>query len=141
MLDSAGTPEHVGEWKVTVSGTTLEDVFVATARLIAGAAGHTADEPTSEWEPIEVTARDTATLLADWANELIGRTEVSGLAYTEVRAVKVSQLDRGLVRVVAQLRGKRVAAQRSSPLKAATYHALSLEQESGGWRAQVLFDV
>lgn len=113
---------------------------MATARLIASAAGHTADGQPSEWEPIEVTARDTTTLLADWANELIGRTEVSGRAYTELAALKVAQLDRGSARVTAQLRGKRVA-QWSSPLKAATYHGLSLEQESGEWRAQMLFDV
>ncbi len=140
MPDAERTPEHVGEWKVTVSGTTLEDIFVATARLIARAAGHTTDEQLSEWEPIEVTARDIATLLADWANELIGRTEVSGRAYTELRAVEVSLRERGSARVTAQLRGKRVT-QWSSPLKAATYHSLSLEKEGGEWRAQVLFDV
>jgi SHS2 domain-containing protein len=140
MPDAERTPEHVGEWKVTVSGTTLEDIFVATARLIAHAAGRSADEQLSEWEPIEVTARDIATLLADWANELIGRTEISGRAYTELRAVEVSQRERGWARVTAQLRGKRVE-QWTSPLKAATYHALSLEKGGGGWRAQVLFDV
>jgi SHS2 domain-containing protein len=140
MRHRAVTPDHVGEWRVTISGRTLEDVFVATARIIANAAGHTTDEEPAEWESIEVTARDVRTLLVDWANELIGRSEVTGLAYSELHTVQVSQLKNGSSRVSAMLRGKRVA-QWTSPLKAATYHALSLEKNEKEWHAEVLFDV
>ena len=133
-------PEHVGEWRVTISGHTLEDVFVATARVIANAAGHTTDEEPSEWESIEVTARDVTTLLVDWANELLGRSEVTGLAYSELHSVRLSTLEDGSARVSARVRGKPVA-QWTSPLKAATYHALSLEKNGKEWRAEVLFDV
>ena len=132
--------DHVGEWRVTISGRTLEDVFVATARIIANAAGHTTDEEPAEWESIEVTARDVRTLLVDWANELIGRSEVTGLAYSELHTVHVSHLKDGSWRASAMARGKRVA-QWTSPLKAATYHTLSLEQNDHEWHAEVLFDV
>jgi SHS2 domain-containing protein len=140
MRHRSVTPDHVGEWKVTISGRTLEDVFVATARIIANAAGHTTEEEPAEWESIEVTARDVPTLLVDWANELIGRSEATGLAYSEMHTVRVSQPRDGSARVSVMARGKRVA-QWTSPLKAATYHALSLEKNDHEWHAEVLFDV
>ena len=140
MPQRAETAEHVGEWKVIVSGRTLEDVFEATARVIANAAGRTGDEAPAAWESIDVSARDVRTLLVDWANELLGRSEVTGLAYSEFRSVRVSQLPDGSTRASAQLRGKRVTRW-TSPLKAATYHALSLEKLENEWRAEVLFDV
>jgi SHS2 domain-containing protein len=132
--------DHVGEWKVTISGRSIEDVFVATARVIANAAGRTTDDAPAQWESIEVTARDLPTLLVDWANELLGRSEVPGLAYSELHTVRVSHLDDRSVRVSAQMRGKPVERW-TSPLKAATYHALSLENTGSEWRAELLFDV
>lgn len=140
MRHRSVTPDHVGEWKVTISGRTLEDVFVATARIIANAAGRTTDEEPAEWESIEVTARDLHTLLVDWANELIGRSEVTGLSYSEFHTVRVSKLKDGSSRVSAMVRGKRVE-QWTSPLKAATYHAIALEQNDNAWHAEILFDV
>jgi SHS2 domain-containing protein len=140
MRHRAETGEHVGEWKVVISGQTVEDVFEATARVIANAAGRTSDEEPAAWESIDVTARNVPTLLVDWANELLGRSEVTGLAYSELRSVRVSLLPNGSARASAQLRGKRVT-QWTSPLKAATYHALSLEKRDDEWHAEVLFDV
>jgi len=140
MQHRAETGEHVGEWKVIISGQTIEDIFEATARVIANAAGRTSDDGPVAWESIDVTARDVPTLLVDWANELLGRSEVTGLAYSELRSVRVSQLPKGSARASAQLRGKRVT-QWTSPLKAATYHSLSLEKRDNEWHAEVLFDV
>jgi SHS2 domain-containing protein len=126
--------------EVTISGRSIEDVFVATARVIANAAGHTTDDAPAEWESIEVTARDLPTLLVDWANELLGRSEVTGLAYSELHTMRVSHLNDRSVRASAQMRGKPVERW-TSPLKAATYHALSLEDTGSEWRAELLFDV
>src|SRR3970040_421929 len=108
MRHHSAARDHVGEWKVTISGRSIEDVFVATARVIANAAGHTTDDAPAEWESIEVTARDLPTLLVDWANELLGRSEVTGLAYSELHTVRGAHLNDRSVRVSAQLRGKPV---------------------------------
>ena len=132
--------EHVGEWKVTIMGRTLEDVFEATARVIANAAGRSDDDLPTPWELVVVSARDMPTLLVDWANELIGRSEVNGVAYSELRFVSIAPLSGSSVRVSAHIRGRRVTHW-TSPLKAATYHSLSLEQRGTEWRAEVLFDV
>jgi SHS2 domain-containing protein len=140
MHHRAQSAEHVGEWKVTISGRTLEDIFEATARVIANAAGSTSEEEPAPWESVEVTARDVPTLLVDWANELLGRSEVTGLSYAQLRSVRVTQRPGGSATVSAQLRGRRVTHW-TSPLKATTYHALSLEQRGHEWHAEVLFDV
>jgi len=131
--------EHVGEWKVSIHADTLEEVFIESARVIARIAGEAASPP-EEWEPVEVKSRDAATLLIDWANELLGRSEMAGRAYSEARGIRIRQLPDGTRELSAEIRGRPVA-QWTSPLKAATYHGLSLQKANGRWHAVVLFDV
>ncbi|MDE3152140.1 MAG: hypothetical protein KGL93_07825, partial [Gemmatimonadota bacterium] len=71
-----------------MSGATRERIFGRVATLIAHAAGRTGDRA-RDWESVAVTAPDEAALLVDWANELIGRSEASGLAYADLREVAV----------------------------------------------------
>jgi SHS2 domain-containing protein len=133
------TEEHVGEWKVSFTGRTLEEVFAEVARVIADAAGEHPGSP-GAWEEVALSARDARTLLVDWANELLGRSEAREMAYGEVRNLKVSNAEGSTARVTADIRGFPVRHW-VSPLKAATYHALELERTGAGWRAVILFDV
>jgi protein archease len=128
------TERNSGELQLTVSGTTLPDLFVELARFIADAAGHPRGDY-GPWERVTLSAPDSATLFADWANELIGRAEVDQRGYDDVR---VRRLDDG--HIDAELRGRPVRNWRSS-IKAATYHGLRLERVSDGWRASLLLDV
>jgi SHS2 domain-containing protein len=130
------TDEHVGEWRVTISADTLEDVFAEMARSIARTGGRATGDY-GDWEPVRVSAADVATLAADWANELIGRSEIAHRAYDQVRVTHLD--DRELQ---AEVRGRAVDMWRS-PLKAATYHGLRLERARGAqrWRLTVLMDV
>ncbi|HEU4990349.1 MAG TPA: archease [Gemmatimonadaceae bacterium] len=139
---SARTRPHVGEWNVTLSGATRERIFARVATLIAHAAGRAGDSA-GDWESVAVTAPDEAALLVDWANELIGRGEASGLAYADLRDVAVLPPAPGASphwRVTAQVRGRPVVEWRS-PLKAATYHGATLVQRDGRWHATLLFDI
>jgi SHS2 domain-containing protein len=126
--------EHTGEWKVTVWADTLPGVFTEVARVIARTGGG-ARGTAGRWEPVAVASRDTATLLVDWANELLGRSEVRRRAYRDVRHVRV-----GGARLTSDVRGRPVAEWRSS-LKAATYHGVSLARRGKRWKAVMLFDV
>ena len=126
--------EHVGELQLALTAPTLEELFVEAARFVASECGPVEGDP-GPWEPVEIEARDAATLLADWINELIGRSEVESRAYAEVRDLR---LDGGRLR--AAVRGRPVAGW-ESPLKAATYHGLEVVPADGGWRASVLLDV
>jgi SHS2 domain-containing protein len=104
------------------------------ARVVASTGGRARGEH-GEWEAITLTARDTATLLADWANELIGRSEIEGRIYDDTR---VTRVDDG--HLEAEVRGRR-ADMWSSPLKAATYHGLELVHDGRRWRLTMLMDV
>lgn len=134
MRASSRTEEHVGEWKVSLRADTLEELFAEGARVVSTACGPTEGEP-GEWETVRIEARDDATLLVDWLNELLGRSEVTGRAYDEVRRLSIGEGS-----LTAEVRGK-VVRQWLSALKAATYHGLYLGRTGSGWSAVVLFDV
>jgi SHS2 domain-containing protein len=139
MSPKSTTVEHVGEWKLELTADTLEEIFAETARVIARAAGITARSTPCAWERVSVSSGSLTNLLADWANELVGRSEAAHRAYSEIRNVRVRMApDRSVVS--AELRGKPVKQWRS-PLKAATYHSLALEPRARGWRGVILFDV
>ncbi|HEY7530902.1 MAG TPA: archease [Gemmatimonadota bacterium] len=86
---SARFEEHVGELRLALRAPTLEGLFVEAAGVVARECGRTEGEP-GPWEPLRLAARDPATLLVDWLNELIGRSEVEGRAYREVRGLRLS---------------------------------------------------
>lgn len=134
MRPVARTEEHVGEWKLSVWADSPEELFAEAARVISRQCGTTREER-GGWEYLELSARDSATLLVDWLNELLGRSEVNGCAYDEVRNLRLQDSH-----LEAEVRGKQVASWRS-PLKAATYHGLELSQEQSRWKAVVLVDV
>ena len=134
MRPVSRSEEHVGEWKLTVIADTLPQLFAEVARVVSRACGP-ARGSAGEWERVSLAARDVPTLLVDWANELVGRSEVARRAYGEVRWHRLD--DTGLE---ADVRGRPVAEWRS-PLKAATYHGLSVERHDHRWKAVLLFDV
>jgi SHS2 domain-containing protein len=139
MRPKAITEEHVGEFKVSLTADSLEELFAETARVIAREAGTPLSRP-SDWEVVTVGARDRTTLLADWANELLGRSEVKRRAYTETRNLSITVQPDGTSAITAEVLSQPVTRW-TSPLKAATYHGLSLERRAGEWHAVILFDV
>jgi SHS2 domain-containing protein len=141
MAASSRTLQHVGEWKVELRADTVESLFAELARVLAESAGP-AGSPlgSGAWERVELEARDHATLLVDWANELIGRSEVAGRVYESVRNLSIDSSSTVPVRLAADVRGDRVG-ERVSPVKAATYHQASVERKGSEWRGVVLLDV
>ena len=134
MRPLSRTEEHVGEWKMTFRADTLEELFAEAARVVSHSCGTTRGAP-GEWEAVSLAARDNASLLADWMNDLLGRSEVNARAYEDVRRLRI-----GDGRLEGEVRGRPVTEWRS-PLKAATYHGLSVERQGDRWRAVVLLDV
>jgi len=139
MTSSSRTLPHVGEWKVQLRADTLEAVFAEVARCLARHVG-TSSGPAGEWEEVTVAARDRIALLVDWANELIGRSEVAGRAYADVRNVSIETDGSAALRLRAEVRGTPVRDW-VSPLKAATYHDAIIDCVNGHWRAELVFDV
>ena len=120
-----------------LGGRTLEEIFRAVTGVIARAAGK-ASGPHGPWEEIEIAARDREGLLVDYANELVGRSEVEGRAYDELTDVAIAESPNPALR--ARIRGRLVTSWRS-PLKAATYHGAQVSRDGDRWRASILFDV
>lgn len=119
----------------------MEELFVELARVIAEAIGavRLSHEPTA-WERVDLVARDHAALLVDWGNELIGRSEVAGRAYGNVRHLVVGSGPHASVHLSADVRGDPVEEWRS-PIKAATYHEAVVAREGNDWHAILLLDV
>lgn len=126
--------EHIGEWKLTLRADTLEELFVEAAQVVGQKCGPTNDTP-GEWEKVSLSAPSVEILLADWMNELIGRSEIHQRAYTEVRDMKISGGE-----LEAEIRGLPVNTWRS-PIKAATYHGIAVTREGDYWQATVVLDV
>jgi SHS2 domain-containing protein len=137
MTASSRTVEHVGEWRVELRGDTLPEIFEELALIIARAAGSAALSQGPE-EELDVKARDPTGLLVDYANELVGRSEIERRAYDDLREIEIHE--QGAPRIRARIRGRPVKSWRS-PLKAATYHGASLSRDAECWRASILFDV
>ncbi|HEX5831516.1 MAG TPA: archease [Gemmatimonadaceae bacterium] len=138
MKATSRLTEHVGEWQLVLDADSCEELFAEAARVVGGAAGHASGEP-GPWEPVALAAHDRATLLADWFNELIGRSEIAGRSYHEVRGLTVTDTASD-VRLTTEVRGTPVPSWHS-PLKAATYHGLALDRTGKRWTARVLLDV
>jgi SHS2 domain-containing protein len=122
------------ELKLTIRADSLPELFEEAARVVSRECGPVQGPP-GEWESIALTARDPGTLLVDWINELIGRSEVERRAFNDVRVKNV-----GDTTLEAEVRGRPVS-EFTSPLKAATFHGLTLAREGDRWRAAVLIDV
>ncbi len=141
-MSSGLTTLPVGEWRVELRGDTRDELFSRVATLIACAAGRT-NGTHGTWEPVALSARDDAALLAGWANELIGRGEASGMAYAEVRNIELSPPGGRASpawHLTAEIRGRPVDDWRSS-LKAANGRRAGLERRGGQWHATLSFDI
>lgn len=118
VVDAAGEPEIYGE------------ALHAFAELVEQDTGGRPGQ-----RHIRLEAPDRVSLLVDWLNELVFRSEVTKVLFTELEITHLS--DRQLV---AAIRGTRVERLRN-PVKAATYHGLSIVERAGGLTATVILDV
>ncbi len=128
--------EHRGELQIRIDAPSLPALFVEAGRALAEVMRGTPLEPPSAWsDDVVVTAEDREALLVEWLNDLIFRSEVSKVLFTDFQITHLT--DRQLV---ATIRGTRLARLRN-PVKAATYHALSIAERDGGVTATVILDV
>jgi len=128
--------EHRGELEIRIEAPSLPALFAEAGRALAEMMQGTPLEPPTAWsDDVVVEAGDREALLVDWLNELVFRSEVTKVLFTELEITHLS--DRQLV---AAIRGTRVERLRN-PVKAATYHGLSIVERAGGLTATVILDV
>lgn len=128
--------EHRGELEIRVDAPSLPALFAEAGRAVAQVMQGTPLEPPSAWsDDVVLEAGDREALLVEWLNELVFRSETAKVLYTDLDITHLS--DRKLV---ATIRGTRLGQLRN-PVKAATYHGLSIAERLGGFTATVILDV
>jgi SHS2 domain-containing protein len=135
-LASHSFEEHRGELEIRIEAPSLPALFAEAARALAEMMQGTPLEPPTAWsDDVVMEAADREALLVEWLNELVFRSEVAKVLFTEHEITHLT--DR---RLVATIRGTRVGRLRN-PVKAATYHGLSIVERAGGLTATVILDV
>jgi SHS2 domain-containing protein len=132
--------DHTADLGVASSAATLAELFEVTALAMFDQIVdlERVEAPTVEHR-LELHATDREQLLIRWLNELLGRAMAAGIVYSaiEVEAINEQQLTARCWGAPLDLRRHHF----KSELKAATYHALRLEQVGRSWVAEVIFDV
>lgn len=126
--------EHTGELKLRIEAPTLAELFAEAGRALAETMGPVNDGPLVE-KRIEIEASDREALLVDWLNELVFLSEVEKAIFQRFRVELPSER-----RLEASASGVKVERLRN-PVKAATYHGLSVSEREGGFVATVVVDV
>jgi SHS2 domain-containing protein len=128
--------EHTGEVEVHIEAPDLASLLEEAAHALAELMSEDAGGPSTESpERIELAAADRETLLVDWLDELVFRSDV---AIDDLGDVRV---DRATERTLAAtVRGRAPSSPRTA-VKAATWHRLSVRDTPNGLEATVVLDV
>ena len=128
--------EHRGELELRVEAPSLPSLFAEAGRALAEVMTTTPLAIPTGWsEEVVVNAIDREALLVDWLNELVFRSEVGKVLFTEFEFTRISERQ-----LVAAIRGTRVEQLRN-PVKGATYNELSITERRGSFTAKVILDV
>ncbi len=125
---------HTAEVELEIQAPTEEDVFGEALQAVAELIGNGPGGGTAGSDELAVEARDRATLLAHWLEELVYRAETENLIPEEAERVELTEDG---VRAIVRWR-------HGSPrplVKGVTYHRLAFEAVDNGVRATVIFDV
>lgn len=131
--------DHTAEVELEIEANAEREVFAdalrALAELIGSAAATGAtDAQALESRPISVTARERATQLAGWLEELVYLAESEGFV-----ALRLTALELGGDRLEARVEG---VVDAPPPLvKAVTLHGLLFDARGDGYIARVVLDV
>jgi SHS2 domain-containing protein len=125
--------DHTAEVELHIEAATREEVF-AEALTAFGELVSREDGGAPAEHEVEVEARDDASLLVAWLEELVFLAETED--FVPERAERLA-LTEG--RLTARVSGRR--GRPAHLVKAVTYHGLDFAQENGVWRAKVVLDV
>jgi SHS2 domain-containing protein len=130
--------DHTSEVELTLGAETLPELFAEAGRALAELLLGTAavDGPAAP-EPLRIVVRapDDASLLVDWINELIYRTETAHRVFTRFDVVRLAGGE-----IVADLRGL-AEPTLAAEVKAATLHQAYVRAAGSAFEGHVVLDV
>lgn len=131
--------EHPADLRIQAFGKNLPDIFVNMALGMAsqqlgikkGGGFLRSDEKKEE---IIIEALDRESLLVNWLNEILYRSEVNKKTYIDF---KVLEFKESPCRIRAEVSGVRLNVKKED-IKAVTYHGSQIKKDKQGWTAVIL---
>lgn len=129
--------EHTADLKFRAYGETLEECFANAARAVFSAIINIDKIDVLEEREIILEGTDIETLLHDWLSELIFLFSTENVLFKDfsvsISGNKLSGIARG-----EKFDTKKHTIE--TEVKAVTYHAMKIKEESGQWTAEVVCD-
>jgi SHS2 domain-containing protein len=130
--------EHTADLKIKVLGQDLPELFVNAGLAIAVQQNPQVKKQALKkpvWESLEIKSADQKSLLIDWLNEILSRSDLNDKIYANFQIEELSE-----TRLRARIAGQKVS-QKQIDIKAATYHDLEIKQVNSHWQAIIIFDI
>lgn len=131
--------DHTGDIGVWVFGESLSQLFEQAAHALTFILTEPETIRLKETRKIQLEAKTDEELLITWLNELVYLFDTKGLLFKtyDVLSVHDHRLE-ALTQGESYVEGRHPI---KTPVKAATYHQLKIENRQGVWTAQVFFDL
>lgn len=134
--------DHTADVSIEVRAPTLAALFEEAAIGFVSVITEPGELEEGESRRVEVEAPDRERLMVRWLDELLFLFETESVLPGRVET-QLEETSRGLglsaeVRVCNFYKGRHPE---KVQIKAVTYHGLVVEEDDGGWRAVVVFDI
>jgi SHS2 domain-containing protein len=134
--------EHTADIGIRLKAKNLKELFKNTASAMFEVMAEKKSEVKSQKSEvkkikIKQKAQDLEELFVNWLNELLSLSSAKGLIFSDF---KINKLDKN--NLEAEAFGEDIKNYKvNTEIKAATYHALKIEDKDDFWQAEVIFDV
>jgi len=134
--------EHTADIGIAAYGKTKREVFINAAKgMFEIITGGTKDLKENFYDKIKLEADNLEGLLFAWLNELLYISETKLVILSKFKIKELSDYQ-----IKAEVEGMKInppSVKIEKEIKAVTYHRLEVkkDEESGLWRAQVIFDI
>ncbi len=125
---------HTADVRLKVSAESFPELFSESVAALM-AVVHGRGEGEVARREIELSARDSTSLLVDFLSEVLALCHINREIYDKVTLVKVTETE-----VKATLSGRKVTSF-GGDVKAVTYHEAQVKQENGEWQVNLVLDV
>ena len=134
--------EHTADIGIAAYGKTKREVFINAAKgMFEIIAGGTKNLKENFYDKIKLEADNLEGLLFAWLNELLYISETKLVILNKFKIKELSDYQ-----IKAEVEGMKInppSVKIEKEIKATTYHHLEIkkDEESGLWRARVIFDI
>jgi SHS2 domain-containing protein len=131
--------EHTADIGIRVKGSDLKELFRNAAAAMFDIIAEKKEPEIKKQAEIKIKqkADNLEELFVNWLNELLSLSATKELIFS---GFQINKVDKNTLQAVAM--GEDIKNYKvNTEIKAATYHELKLEKSSGGWQAEVIFDV